>query len=91
MGEAPLKWLAKKPAVPESDVSGVIEGGDLSDTDFKIGNAVFGIVPAPNMYVSTRFFPALRFSPLLPHSPRPHHALCPSCVLNKLTVLPHIA
>jgi NADPH:quinone reductase-like Zn-dependent oxidoreductase len=51
MGEAPLKWMAKKPAVPESDVAGVVEGGDLSGTDFKVGDAVFGIVPAPSMYV----------------------------------------
>lgn len=43
MGQPPISWLQKLPAVPESDVSGTIVGGDLSGTDFKVGDQVFGI------------------------------------------------
>lgn len=41
----PLTLLQKKPAVPGSDFSGVVEGGDLEGSGFKVGDEVFGIVP----------------------------------------------
>ncbi|BGO94128.1 hypothetical protein NBRC10512_006950 [Rhodotorula toruloides] len=41
-----LRWMQKKPAVPEHDLAGIIEGGDLSGTDLKVGDEVIGFVPA---------------------------------------------
>lgn len=41
--EVPLRLLAHAPGIPESDVSGVVVGGDLAGTGFKEGQEVFGI------------------------------------------------
>lgn len=49
MSQAPLSWGQKKPAVPEADVSGIVAGGELEGTPFKIGDEVFGIVPYDTM------------------------------------------
>lgn len=45
MSTFPMTWMMKKPAVPEADVSGVVAGGDLVDSGFKIGDEVFGMIP----------------------------------------------
>lgn len=50
MSVPPLSWMQKTPCVPESDVSGIIVEGDLSGTDLQVGDEVFGIVPAENVY-----------------------------------------
>ncbi|KPV75591.1 uncharacterized protein RHOBADRAFT_44098 [Rhodotorula graminis WP1] len=44
MGVAPVKYMAKAPAVPGLDLSGWVEGGDLSGTGLAIGDEVFGFV-----------------------------------------------
>ncbi|BGP16155.1 hypothetical protein JCM10213_006090 [Rhodosporidiobolus nylandii] len=54
MSMAPLKYLTKVPAVPESDFSGVVEGGDLEGTGLQVGDAVFGIVPAESVMKTGR-------------------------------------
>lgn len=41
----PGSYLVKKPAVPESDFSGVIVGGKTEGTDYKPGQEVFGLLP----------------------------------------------
>lgn len=41
----PASFLVKKPAVPESDFSGVIVGGETEGTDYKPGQEVFGLIP----------------------------------------------
>ncbi|GAA5887334.1 hypothetical protein JCM5296_007102 [Sporobolomyces johnsonii] len=46
MTVAPIKWMQKTPAIPESDLSGVIEAGDLTASDLHVGDAVFGFKPA---------------------------------------------
>ncbi|GAA6027124.1 hypothetical protein JCM8097_002410 [Rhodosporidiobolus ruineniae] len=46
MGMPPVSWLQKVPAVPESDFSGVVEGGDLAGSGLSVGDEVFGLVPA---------------------------------------------
>ncbi|GAA5977838.1 hypothetical protein JCM11641_006087 [Rhodosporidiobolus odoratus] len=52
MGMPPISWMQKAPAIPESDISGVVEGGDLSGTGLEVGDAVFGIVPADSIMKS---------------------------------------
>lgn len=42
---APLKFSQKVPSVPEQDVAGVVEGGDLEGTGLKLGDEVFGLLP----------------------------------------------
>lgn len=61
MGVPPLSWIAKTPCVPEHDVSGTIEGGDLSGTEFTVGDAVFGIKRAEDVQV-LRSLPFSRIS-----------------------------
>jgi translation initiation factor 2 gamma subunit (eIF-2gamma) len=39
-------FAVKKPGIPESDFSGVVAGGNLQGTDLKVGEEVYGIVPA---------------------------------------------
>ncbi|GAA5960749.1 hypothetical protein JCM3765_007319 [Sporobolomyces pararoseus] len=46
MGQPPISWTQKLPGIPESDVSGTIVEGDLSGTNFKVGDQVFGIKQA---------------------------------------------
>lgn len=46
MGVAPMKYMQRVPCVPESDFSGVVAGGSLDGTDLKLGDEVFGIIPA---------------------------------------------
>ncbi|GAA5898782.1 hypothetical protein JCM8208_005394 [Rhodotorula glutinis] len=46
MGMAPMKYMQRVPCVPESDFSGVVAGGSLDGTDLKLGDEVFGIIPA---------------------------------------------
>lgn len=43
----PFVWLQKRPAVPELEFSGEIAGGDLTGTDFAIGDECFGITVFP--------------------------------------------
>ena len=38
-------FVTKHPAVPEQDYSGVVAGGDLSGTNLKVGDEVFGTIP----------------------------------------------
>ncbi|GAA5918188.1 hypothetical protein JCM1841_005293 [Sporobolomyces salmonicolor] len=52
MTVAPIKWMQKTPAIPESDLSGVIEAGDLYGTDLQVGDAVFGFKPAEQVIKS---------------------------------------
>lgn len=42
----PIRLLQKKPGVPESDFAGIVVGGDLDQSGFKVGDEVFGITPA---------------------------------------------
>ncbi|GAA5942609.1 hypothetical protein JCM3775_003655 [Rhodotorula graminis] len=46
MGMAPMRYMQRVPCVPEGDFSGVVAGGSLDGTDLKLGDEVFGIVPA---------------------------------------------
>jgi len=39
-------FVTKRPAVPEQDYSGVVAGGDPSGTNLKVGDEVFGTIPA---------------------------------------------
>jgi translation initiation factor 2 gamma subunit (eIF-2gamma) len=39
-------FMVKKPGIPEMDFSGVIAGGNLDETDFKVGDEVYGLVPS---------------------------------------------
>ncbi|GAA5851721.1 hypothetical protein JCM9279_004383 [Rhodotorula babjevae] len=50
MGVAPVKFMAKAPAVPGLDLSGWVEGGDLSGTGLAIGDEVFGIVSTQDIF-----------------------------------------
>lgn len=43
MSQAPICWLQKTPAIPESDVSGTIVEGNLAGTEYEVGDQVFGI------------------------------------------------
>lgn len=45
--------MVKTPAIPESDFSGVVAGGNLSGTGFEIGDEVFGIVTAEEVHFKT--------------------------------------
>lgn len=38
----PLSYFHAKPAVPESDFAGVVVGGKMEGTEFKLGDEVFG-------------------------------------------------
>lgn len=40
-----IVFMTKKPGIPEEDFAGVIVGGDLSGSNFKVGDEVFGAVP----------------------------------------------
>lgn len=44
MSLRPLRYMHKRPAVPESDFAGIVAGGDLTGTDLKLGDKVFGCV-----------------------------------------------
>ena len=44
MGNAPFKWMQKKPAVPEMDLAGTVVGGQLEGSGFAEGDAVFGMI-----------------------------------------------
>lgn len=46
---APIKWIQKKPAVPECDVAGMVVGGNLQGTGVAIGDEVFGLVPGEDV------------------------------------------
>jgi NADPH:quinone reductase-like Zn-dependent oxidoreductase len=49
MGAFPFRYLSKTPAYPESDISGVIVGGKVEGTAFKVGDEVFGQIPYSTM------------------------------------------
>ncbi|GAA6010794.1 hypothetical protein JCM11491_002949 [Sporobolomyces phaffii] len=49
MGQPPISWMQKTPAVPECDVSGTIVQGDLGGTDLKVGDSVYGIKKAEDV------------------------------------------
>ncbi|GAA5989458.1 hypothetical protein JCM10908_000483 [Rhodotorula pacifica] len=42
----PINMMQKVPGVPESDVAGTVEDGDLDGTGLQVGDAVIGFVPA---------------------------------------------
>lgn len=42
----PINLMQKVPGIPESDVAGTVVDGDLEGTGLKIGDPVFGLVPA---------------------------------------------
>ncbi|TNY19976.1 hypothetical protein DMC30DRAFT_411866 [Rhodotorula diobovata] len=46
MGTPPMKYMQTTPAVPEGDFAGTVEGGNLEGTGLKVGDEVFGLVPA---------------------------------------------
>ena len=50
MGVAPVKFMAKAPAVPGLDLSGWVEGGDLRGTGLAVGDEVFGIVSTQDIF-----------------------------------------
>lgn len=45
MGVAPISFGQKKPAVPEADIAGIIEGGDLEGTGLSQGDEVIAFIP----------------------------------------------
>ncbi|GAA5824063.1 hypothetical protein JCM11251_001506 [Rhodosporidiobolus azoricus] len=54
MSLIPIKWMQKTPSVPEHDFAGVVEGGELEGTGLKVGDSVFGIVPAESVMKTGR-------------------------------------
>lgn len=45
MSSLPFSLQQKKPCVSESDLSGVVAGGNLEGTGLALGDEVFGIIP----------------------------------------------
>lgn len=45
MSQMPFSLQQKRPCVSESDLSGVVAGGNLEGTGFAEGDEVFGIIP----------------------------------------------
>lgn len=43
MYAVPIKFLQKRPGIPESEFSGEIVGGKVDGTGFAIGDEVFGL------------------------------------------------
>lgn len=50
MSEMPSLFV-KHPGVPEQDYAGTVAGGDLSGSDLKIGDEVFGTIPVRRQLV----------------------------------------